>query len=444
MNKSEDFFPFEWVSKPKWEDKVIQDLKGKPLSALAYELEPDISIHALYSKEESPQPFSLTKATENWNFGEFFGAIASNEKVLQALARGINEITVVYHHDLQKQLESVNTEIIRVNLIVSSLEAWAELIASKFIQSLSINYLIFDPLNAAYQTGNALPSDLLPHWQQQTDHLAPLSVDLLHLQQSGATAIQQIGALFATLSDYLEGLTPSQIEKRMQKAFLRIGVSKNYFLEIAKLRAIRFLWTGFGEAHGVDKPLYIHAQTSSTDLSAFDANTNMLRLTTQAMSAILGGADAVSILPFDEMRSEKSPYSNRISRNIHHLLKEESHLDAVYDAVKGSYFLENLTRQLAEKGWEKFLSIEKEGGFLTTLQEGWFQHEVMGTVAEKVKLVKNEKETLIGVNKYPNSLENNPKVTPLPKKEGLTQTIVLDELNLAREIEVAKQGGDHE
>jgi methylmalonyl-CoA mutase len=197
-------------------------------------------------------------------------------------------------------------------------------------------------------------------------------------------------------------------------------------MEIAKFRAARWLWAKIVEAYkpqcncgngcncmeesGLDfcpcsAKIQTHAETSYFNMTVFDANVNMLRSQTEAMSATLGGVDSLTVLPYDCAYKQSDDFSERIARNQQLLLKEESHFDKVTDAAAGSYYIENLTNDLAQEAWKVFLEIEEHGGFFKTVESGRVQSAVNATAAARLKAVASRKEILLGTNQYPNFTE---------------------------------------
>ena len=435
MEKNNSFFDFEKTSKSEWIQKIEKDLKGKPLSILEKQLEENVNVNAVYGEEDLPDNlFEIYKKSSGWNFAESFSKEASNADVLAALARGINELNIPFSNSFIRQIQGVETSFINLNLVIETAKDLEDLKSEETIESLHNLRIINDPLNRAIKTGEKIDLSSYGSWNLSSG----ICVDLLHLQNAGASVVQQMAAFLGTLSEYVSIVGSS----KLQNTYLRVGVSKNYFLEIAKLRALRLVFETFCEAHDAEGSLKISAETSLSDYARLDSKTNILRATTQAASAIIGGADAVAISPFEAMNVEQSELSKRVARNIHHLLKEESHLDVVNDPSKGSYYVENLTNELAQKAWAKFVEIDKSGGYASALKDGWFQHEVMGTASQMQELFKNSSKTIIGVNKYPNTLEKAAKIQSKKLDDELTETIVLDAVNFALPIELEKQNNN--
>ncbi|MDL2305176.1 methylmalonyl-CoA mutase family protein, partial [Bacteroides sp. OttesenSCG-928-D19] len=200
------------------------------------------------------------------------------------------------------------------------------------------------------------------------------------------------------------------------------GISSNYFMEIAKFRAARLLWANIvslynpgclrdcdnkgenGECRCAAK-MAIHAETSSYNLTLFDAHVNLLRTQTEAMSAAIAGVDSMTVTPFDKAYQTPDDFSERLARNQQLLLKEESHLDKVVDPAAGSYYIENLTVAIAKQAWDIFLKVQEEGGFYAAIKAGSVQRDINETGKNRHKAVAQRREVLLGTNQYPNFTE---------------------------------------
>ncbi|HSL88711.1 MAG TPA: methylmalonyl-CoA mutase family protein [Ignavibacteriaceae bacterium] len=247
-----------------------------------------------------------------------------------------------------------------------------------------------------------------------------IGVSGMAFNNSGASAVQELAFTLAAAVEYLQemidrGLKADDAAKRMKFTF---GIGSFYFMEISKLRAARMLWGKILEAYGVkeeNRKIFIQGKTTELNQTYFDPYVNMLRTTTEAFSAIVGGADSIHTNPFDESFNESSNFSRRIARNTQIILKEESHLDQVIDPAGGSYFVEKLTDDIAKAAWKLFQTIEENGGMFKAIQSG-FVHEEISKVAEaKKKDFAKRKSVLVGTNMYANPKEEMMKV----KKQDL-------------------------
>lgn len=221
---------------------------------------------------------------------------------------------------------------------------------------------------------------------------------------SGASATQELAYIISTAVCYIEkmknrGLTPAEVLPRIR---VSLSVGSDYFMEIAKIRATRWLWSKMAEAYGVeDASVFIHARTSLWNKTCYDAHSNMLRVTSEAFAAVVAGVDSMHIGPFDEVAGTSDEFSRRIARNIHIILREECGLDQVIDPAGGSNFIEWLTDQIAAKSWGVFQQIEKDGGMIVALENGSIQKGIDATYQQKRQNVRRRKDRIIGSNMYP-------------------------------------------
>ncbi len=220
---------------------------------------------------------------------------------------------------------------------------------------------------------------------------------------AGATATQELAFLLSNLTDQYDALTDAglPVSDLVSRTILSVSVGTSYFLEIAKLRALRVSWfrlLGYYKQASVPAP-YIHAQTSTFYDAKATPNTNLLRSTTEAMAAVIGGADVLTVHPFDAVLGAPSAFSQRIARNVSVLLKVESYLDKVADPSAGSYYVETMTHQLVEGAWSLFLMVEQQGGLLAGLASGWVSEQIEQAWQAKIEAIRQGR-VLVGVTKF--------------------------------------------
>jgi methylmalonyl-CoA mutase len=275
----------------------------------------------------------------------------------------------------------------------------------------------YDPV-AALATGRMPSASTAFDWQTAllTENLPSstktFTVDLRPYHDAGASAVQELACALGTLSDVLSrlldrGLSLSSLLPRLQVV---VSTSTSYFPEIAKLRALRLLVPqvidAFAEAAdtAVDyapTDLPVQAQTSRRTETVFDPHVNMLRATTEAMAAVIGGCDVLSVRPYDAPLHPPQSFGARIARNVQLLLRHEAHFDVVADPAAGAYYVEIATHRLAERAWEHFQSLEARGGLLEALRSGDLQHDVAEVRARRQKEVDQRDRVLVGTNHYP-------------------------------------------
>lgn len=237
-----------------------------------------------------------------------------------------------------------------------------------------------------------------------------IGVSGLPYNNAGASAVQELAFTLATAVEYANelisrGLKADDIAKRIKFTF---AIGSFFFMEIAKLRAARMLWSKILEIYGVleeNRKIFIHGKTSEFNQTYFDPYVNMLRTTTEAFSAIVGGIDSLHTNPFDETFNQPDNFSRRIARNTQIILKEESHLDQVIDPAGGSFFVEKLTDDIANAAWKLFQSVDEQGGMLKAIQSGFVQNEISKIAEIKKKDAAKRKTVLVGTNMYANPKE---------------------------------------
>ena len=230
---------------------------------------------------------------------------------------------------------------------------------------------------------------------------------------AGSTIVEELAFTLAAGNDYLARLTDRGLDAETVARKLRFSfsVSSNYFLEIAKFRAARLLWANIVKGYGVENcaaKLVAHAETSRWNQTVYDPYVNMLRGTTEAMSAAIGGVYSLEVTPFDAAFECPTEFSKRIARNAELLLKHEAHFDQVVDPAGGSYFVENLTESIATEAWKLFLEIEEKGGYTAAYQAGWIKERIDASAAAKDKNIATRRQILLGANQYPNFTEVAP------------------------------------
>lgn len=279
-----------------------------------------------------------------------------------------------------------------------------------------------DPLGTLVQTGKlayplAKAYDDMAAVTAWADHHAP-GLRTIHIQShpyhnGGSHAVQELAFSLATAVEYIRallerGLSIEQIAPKIQFSF---SIGSNVFMEIAKLRAARLLWSTIIEAFGgsqAAQKMCIHARTSAWNKTVLDPYVNMLRASTEAFSAIVGGIDSLHVSAFDEPIRQADEFSRRIARNTQIILKEEAHLAKVADPAGGSWYVEWLTDAVAQKAWELFRRVEEHDGMKASLEAGIPQAEIGQTAAKKAENIALRKERIVGTNMYPNTSEALP------------------------------------
>ena len=290
------------------------------------------------------------------------------------------------------------------------LKAWSETLE---LPSIALRGATgYDPLGdtAFGKTSRLLPlGELVRTYQRELPGFLPLSVRVARYREQGASLVQELGIALALGNAYLGRLLDDglHIDEATPALQFELSTGTDYFAELVKFRAFRQLWAGLVNAyqpsHSCTAAANVLAVSSTPMLSVIDPHTNLLRLTTAAMSAALGGVHGLELHPFDQAVNGGSAFGAELSRNIQLLLKNEAYLDKVVDPAAGSYYLESLTDQLSEQAWAFFQRIEAQGGFEAAAQSGWLMQEVQAHRAQLEQLVATRRKTVVGVNQYPDT-----------------------------------------
>ncbi|MBE6181351.1 MAG: methylmalonyl-CoA mutase small subunit [Rikenellaceae bacterium] len=242
-----------------------------------------------------------------------------------------------------------------------------------------------------------------------------VTVNAAIFSNAGSTIVEELAFALAAGNDYLARLTDAgvNIDVAARKIRFSFAVTANYFMEIAKFRAARMLWANIVKGYNPEKncacKMQIHAETSRWNQTVYDPYVNMLRGTTEAMSATIGGVQSLEVVPFDASFGTPTEFSKRIARNVELLLKHESHFDQVVDPAGGSYYIENLTQSIAAEAWKLFLEIEAKGGYTEAYKAGFIVERVNASATAKDKNIATRRQILLGANQYPNFTEVAPE-----------------------------------
>ncbi|WBO63242.1 methylmalonyl-CoA mutase family protein [Streptomyces camelliae] len=278
-----------------------------------------------------------------------------------------------------------------------------------------------DPLGYEARTGTALGfapyAALAARCAERYPGLRALTVDALPYHEAGGSAAQELGTSLATGVAYLRELTEAGlgVEQAAAQLEFRYAATADQFLTIAKLRAARRLWARVAEVCGAPGAQVQHVVTSPVMMSRRDPWVNMLRTTVATLAAGVGGADSVTVLPFDHALGLPDAFARRIARNTSTILVEESHLARVIDPAGGSWYVETLTDELARSAWEFFRSIERDGGQAAVLRSGRLRTDLATTWAERSKKLARRREPITGVSEFPLLSEKPVERAPAPE-----------------------------
>lgn len=405
------FNEFNPVSSKEWKQKIQADLKGADYNeTLIWKTNEGVDVKPFYHPDESNNlpKITRTKATNFKICQSIFVADVqkANQKAQDSIKRGAESIKFIVPSNnisIENLVQEINSDQIPLHFELQFLDL-------KFIEELlSIRpkykvYINIDLIGNLAKSGNwfkdlkedhLILEDIIKNSEGAT---STLNVDTSLYQNAGANIIQQLAYSLAHVNEYLNHFKadiPNQVT-------FTVSVGTNYFFEIAKLRALRKLWKSLASEYNLNTDCHIFAMPTKRNKTLYDYNTNLLRTTTECMSAILGGADTICNLAYDAIYHKDNEFGERISRNQLLILKHESYLDKVNNPADGAYYIENLTTQLAEKALELFKDIENQGGFLKQLKAGTIQRKIKESASKEQDQFDNEQEILLGTNKHPN------------------------------------------
>ncbi|MBO9584231.1 MAG: methylmalonyl-CoA mutase subunit beta [Flavobacterium sp.] len=444
-NLFDDFNP---ISSKQWKQKIQFELDGADYNQTVIWNSPeDIQVKPFYHSDEFTKAVNVNTQASDFKICQnifVFDVEKSIERALNTLERGAESLRFTIQNDkidVEKLLKNLPLEnkTVYFNFNFISID-FVKKLDTISIQKKAKFYCNFDPIGKLAREGNWFTTSEKTNFEtldllfKNTTNLNLLSVDLGLYQNSGANITQQIAYSLAHANEYL-----NRFAGTAKSIVFQVSVGTNYFFEIAKLRALRMLFDLISTEYDSKIECHLLATPTKRNKTIYDYNVNMLRTTTECMSAILGGADAIANLPYDALYHKDNEFGDRIARNQLLILKHESYFDKVNNPADGSYYIENLTMRLAEKALTLFKDIEANGGFLKLLNDGTIKKKIQESANKEQELFDSKKEILLGTNKYPNKedrmkhdLELFPFVKIKPRKTLITPII---EKRLAEKME---------
>lgn len=438
--KEKLFDQFPPVSTAEWKAKVEADLKGAPFDKkLVWRTNEGFNVQPMYRAEDIenlattnslPGEFPYVRGTRtdnDWLTRQEIIAetpAEANAKALDVLTKGVTSLGFRVEEPTAETvaalLKGIDLKAVEVNFTScprKALELARVLVAYLKENGAEKDFhgsIDFNPFKRALKHETEFPGDItamsceLLDTVKNVPALRVLSVDSNVLSNAGAYIYQELGYALAWGSQWMTMLTEAGrcADEVAARVKFNMGVSSNFFMELAKFRAARMMWAQIAEQYKPESKdsckMMAHAVTSRFNQTLYDAHVNLLRSQTEAMSAALAGVDSITVTPFDVPYKTPDEFSERIARNQQFLLKEESHLDKVIDPAGGSYYVETLTVAIAKEAWKLFLEVEDKGGFLACVNDGSVQAVIRETAAKRHTDVARRKEILLGTNQYPN------------------------------------------
>lgn len=438
--KEKLFDMFPECSYEEWRAKVEADLKGADFNKkLVWRTNEGFNVEPVYRAENiadfktvdtlpGEYPYVRGTRTDNdWLIRQEVLAetpAEANAVAKEVITKGVTSlgfnVTLESEADVKTLLDGIDIKKYELNFKCCPRKAIS--LAKVLVDYLRNNGLLndfhgsidFNPMRRALKHGTEFPGDIKAMALELLDvvkivpELRVLAVDSYMFCDAGAYIFQELGYALAWGAEWLTMLTDAGVkaDEVARRIKFNMGVSSNYFMEIAKFRAARMVWAQIVEQYKPESKLsskmLCHAVTSRFNQTIYDAHVNLLRSQTETMSAALAGVDSITTTPFDVPYKTPDAFSERIARNQQFLLKEESHLDKVVDPAGGSYYVETLTVSLAKEAWKLFLDVEEKGGFLACINDNSIQKAINATAEKRHVDVARRKEILLGTNQYPN------------------------------------------
>ena len=448
-NKEKLFTEFAAPTTQEWLDKIQVDLKGADFQKrLVWRTNEGFNVQPFYRREDLanlktpdalPGEFPFVRGNkkdsnawyvrQNVVVGE--DPKAANAKALDILNKGIDSLgfhipgKMVSKETVETLLDQILCDVVEVNFATCPRHAveLAEILVAYFAEKgydkqKVVGSIEWDPMQKMVMKGKDVTPVLafgpkLVEVLKEYPNFRCIAVSTDALNNAGAYIVQELGYALAWGNEYLQQLVDAGVDADLaaQSIKFNMGVSENYFMEIAKFRAARLLWAQIVkqyEPKGDEAcKMCVNATTSKYNQTLFDSYVNLLRSQTEAMSAALGGIHSMVVTPFDAPYEQATDFSERIARNQQLLIKEESHFDRIVDPSAGSYYIEHLTDALATEAWKIFLKVEEEGGFLAAVKAGTVQDDINATNVKRHGDAAKRKEFLLGTNQFPNFTEKS-------------------------------------
>ena len=446
MTNNNLFSEFEPISAKQWKQQIQFELNGADYNeTLVWDSLEGIKVKPFYHNDETEINLNAIVPTKPFAIVQnifVHDVKKSNVRALDSLQRGAESVRFTI------ESESISIKELMQNLPLGNVNYYFNLpflsveFSNKINDFASKNnthfFIQVDPIGQLAKDGNWF-ENLEKDFEKLNTIASKITVPFLTIssviyQNAGANIVQQLAYTLAQVNEYF-----NRISAINQPITIEVAVGTNYFFEIAKLRALRILFNTLATEYNHNFDCHIIATPTKRNKTLYDYNVNMLRTTTECMSAILGGANAVANLPYDALYHKDNEFGDRISRNQLLILKHESYFDKVNNPADGTYYIETLTEQLAEKALELFKDIEKNGGLISQLIDGTIQRKINESAQKEQELFDSGKEVLLGTNKYPNKndqMKNDLELYPFVKQNSRKTLITpIIEKRLAEKVE---------
>jgi methylmalonyl-CoA mutase len=383
------FKDFETITTDQWKSRLEKDLKGITFDQLSKIDKNNITVHPFYTKgDNSFQP--LFQHTD-WSIIQHIAvddAKSANQIALAQLNDGASGLLFEMLTPVNIDLLLQDIELPYITVVFETNDPAIQEHIAHFIKN---KYSEPQHLNVYVNTSQIFESSI--------------SINGVAYNNSGANSTTELAAIASELNEQLHQMEQKNNIAHLQQVYISVAVDTTFYEQITKLRAIRIIAQNLLKAYNTTAQIYIHAVTSHVYRSHIDMHSNLLRDTLAAMASVLGGANGVTVYPYDYAVNTTSDFSRRMAKNIQLLLKEESYLHQVADVSAGSYYIESLTAAMADKVWQTFQHWEQQGGWLHI--QDFLQTIIKEQATNLIQGYKEGKYILIGVNKFKNNMETD-------------------------------------
>ena len=436
---------FPLKTQDDWKVKAEESLKGKSIESLKSSTYENIVLKPLYSRLDQKEVpdysggsdfrrgvYPLGYVTNDWRAAQRISYVTVGElkdKLHQAVEKGQTALSFEVSEDLFETKDTLKQILgdlpSKFPFAVNGKGFQSPFLVALAERDGSANqirgYAASDPLSLFVEEG-LLVEDFFKGWlediklaNEKLPRLRTVLINTSTYHQGGANAVQELGIAAATGTFYLQQLLDSEVklEEVLSKMIFHFSIGSNFFMELAKIRAARILWDKIAKVYGADvqyRGMQIAAETSTFTKTAYDPHVNILRAGNEAFAAVVGGVQYLHVTAFDDVSGIQA---ERIALNTQNILKEEAHLQKVVDPAGGSWYVEALTTELAEKAWQYFQQIEAKGGILEVLKSGWLQDEIFSVYTKRQQDIFTRKQSIVGTNVYANLAE---AATPAKEK----------------------------
>ncbi len=478
MDKEKLFEAFPPVSTNEWKEKILKDLKGADYDKkLVWKTGERFDVQPFYRSEDLenlphmdifPGSFPYVRGNEikhnRWLVRQDIkvdNIEEANHKALKIRLRGVDSLGFYFDDNFKPDVDSIEhlCENIRADIMELNFKTKYPLEIFEAIDTLAKKYnrnlekvrgsVEYDPIGVFSLKGKFHNSEeedlaLLKNLHSASAYLPKFQYIVINaaiFANSGGGIVSEIAFSMAMAAEYLTYLTNAglDVDDIAPRIRFHFSVGSDYFMEIAKFRAAKYLWSKIVNAYGLNDAsnaeMIIHVSNSRWNKTIYDPYVNMLRTTTESMSAILGGINSLSVLPFNSIYESETEFSERIARNQQLVLKGESYMDKVADIGAGSYYIESLTDKLIHNAWERFLKVDDDGGYIKAFRKGNIQKIIKEEALKKDNDIATRRRSILGTNQFPNTGEHLSSDFLLPKRETKVDNTDVEPLVIYRGAE---------